>query len=107
MPQRRPVIRMFNLGTFASMDSIIYNWGSETLIVKVVLYNGTDHEVDLGFRPVSRFEALLKNRREAIEFTNALALVLSYATGQGFDSVPNSERKEIIWFFKYTACRGG
>lgn len=107
MPQRLPVVRMFNLGTFASMDSITYNWRSQALVVKVVLHNGRYSEVDLGLRPVSRFEALLKDRNKAFRFINALAEVLACATGQSFDSVYDYRRKETIWFFKYSPCGGG
>lgn len=107
MPQRLPVVRMFNLGTFACIDSVIYNWGSETLIVKIILHNGKYNEVDLGFRPVSRFKALLKDRGRALKFINSLAEVLACATGQSFDSVSHPLHRERIWFFKYTACGGG
>lgn len=107
MSQRLSVVRMFNLGTFASMDSITYNWGSRTLLIKAILHNGRYYEVDLGLRPASRFEALLKDKKKAVEFGNALALVLSRATGQTFNCVHHPDRPEVMWFFKYTVCRGG
>ena len=92
---------MFNLGTFFFVDSIVYNWGSNTLMIKVLARDGNYHEVDLGFNPRSRFEALLKDRRRALKFINALALVLACATGQSFDSVRRPSHKERLWFFKY------
>lgn len=107
MPQRLSVVRMFNLGTFASMGSITYNHGSRTLLIKAILHNGRYYEVDLGLRPASRLKALLKDAERALEFINALALVLSRATGQIFNCVHHPHRPEVIWFFKYTACRGG
>lgn len=107
MPQRLSELRMFNLGTFASMDSVTYNWGSKTLLIKAVLHNGRYYEVNLGLRPANRFEALLEDKKKAIEFSNALALVLSCATGQTFNCVHHPRRPEVMWFFKYTACRGG
>lgn len=108
MPRHHlPVVRMFNLGTFACMDSMIYNWGSKTLLIKVVLHDGSYNEVDLGLRPTSRFEALLKDPEKAVEFTNALALVLSYATGQNFNCVNHPDHPEIMWFFKYTVSGDG
>lgn len=107
MPQHLPVVRMFNLGTFASMDSVTYNWGSKTILIKAILRDGKYYEVNLGLRPASRFKALLKDAEKTVEFINALALVLSCATGQSFDSVDHRERKEIIWFFHYAARGGG
>lgn len=104
MPQRLSVIRMFNLGTFACIDSIIYNWVSCNLIVKILSHNGKYYEVDLGFNPRSRFEALLKDKKRALRFIDSLAEVLACATGQSFDSVSHPSRPERMWFFKYTAC---
>ena len=101
--QRLSVVRMFNLGTFACIDSMTYNWGSNTLIIKVVLHNGKYREVDLGFKPRARFEALLKDRKKVVEFIDALATVFSVATGQTFDSVDSHTHREKIWFFKYDA----
>lgn len=105
MPQRLSVVRMFNLGTFAIMDSITYNWGSKTLLIKAILHNGRYYEVDLGFRPASRFKALLRDVEKTLEFINALAVVLSCATGQTFNCASSPDGQEEIWFFTYNKCR--
>lgn len=97
----QPVVRMFNLGTFVWIDSIIYNWGSNTLLIFAMLRNGNCHEINLGIDS-ARLEALLKRPKEAIKFINALALVLGCATGQVFDSVKYPDRPERIWFPHFT-----
>jgi len=102
MPQRLSEVRLFNLDMIVVVDMIIYNWSSRALIVKALFRDGKYYEVNLGI-PQARFEALLGDRKKMFEFVNALATVLSCATGQTFDSVGSHNHRERIWFFKYGA----
>lgn len=94
MPQRLPVVRMFNLGLLEEIYVIRYYWKRELEIKAKV--RGKDCRLDLGLIG-SRKEALL-NRKNGLAFVQAVASVLFGATGQDFDRVHVQGERCTIWF---------
>lgn len=95
MPQRLPVVRMFNLGLLEEIHGIKHVWRGG-LEIKVKM-RGLDYTLDLGISKGKRRTELLRGKK-GFEYVEALAVVLFGATGQTFDSVQHLKDKCTFWF---------
>lgn len=94
MPQRLPVVRMFNLGLLEEVHGIRHFWRGD-LEIKVKMRGG-DYILNLDLSGKRRMELLRGNN--GFKYVKALAVVLFGATGQIFDSVHHQKDKCTFWF---------
>lgn len=93
MPQRLPVVRMFNLGLLDEIYAIRYLWKGG-LEIKVRMRE-KDYVLDLGLS--GRRKYLLKGD-SGLHYVQAIATVLFGATGQDFDMVHVQGEACTVWF---------
>ncbi len=96
MPQRLPVVRMFNLGLLEEIYTITYYWREGRVEIKAKA-RGQDCLLDLGLNE-SQKKILSSSLDAGINFVEIIASNFFAATNQLFDRVHVQNEKCTLWF---------